>query len=85
MGTNALTLDIIAETCGKEAARAATFIVRLPRNFRIWRTEMSSASRAHPLRKKVSPDIVGWVQNDRDVVLVSCETTTDVGFGCLAF
>ena len=27
VGTNALTLDIIAETCGKEAARAATFIV----------------------------------------------------------
>jgi hypothetical protein len=27
VGTNALTLDIIADTCGKEAARAATFIV----------------------------------------------------------
>ena len=33
VGTNALTLDIIAETCGKEAARAATFIVRFKEKF----------------------------------------------------
>jgi hypothetical protein len=33
VGTNALTLDIIAETCGKEAARAATFIVRFRKGF----------------------------------------------------
>jgi hypothetical protein len=35
VGTNALSLDIIAETCGKEAARAATFIVGFRKRFMI--------------------------------------------------
>jgi hypothetical protein len=44
VGTNALTLDIIADTCGKKMARAATFIVIqflpdliiLLKNFPVW-------------------------------------------------
>ena len=30
IGTHALTLEIVADTCGPEVAKAATFIVRRP-------------------------------------------------------
>jgi len=30
VGTNALTLEIIAETCGSDIAKVATFIVKYP-------------------------------------------------------
>ena len=35
IGTQALTLDIIADTCGPEVAKISTFIVRLPSIFRM--------------------------------------------------
>lgn len=53
IGTKALTLDIIVDSCGPKIAKAATFIVSetmLP----ICHLIVNSCSRDHRLRKKVS-------------------------------
>jgi len=54
VGTNALTLEIIADTCGAEIAKAATFIVSFLYSFiTVVLTGNFEYSRVHHLLKKV--------------------------------
>lgn len=53
-GTQALTLEIIAEACGTEVAKVSTFLVGLTIAWRITRWTNVARSPVRPLRKKAS-------------------------------
>ena len=77
VGTNALTLEIIADTCGVDIAKAATFIVRFFQSHSVSRLT-AVYSQGHPSRKKVGHSLNSSLSSSSDLIAVVQRQPTSV-------